>query len=131
MIARRLVVVVAGLAIAGCATSATPSPSVGWPPLGVDNETSVALAVVVNGGQLAVIPPHTLQSPVTATFPPRPWSIEVRSPSGRPLLTLDYADSTVAKVARADLSCGRVDLWVGGGPPGGGPAFMPGPSPCD
>lgn len=111
------------------------SPSGAWPPLSINNGTTITVTLLVNGSVVAVLPPGVQLDPVTATLPARPWTIETRSPSGRVLSTLsisatDYIDRQDGKAIRADLSCGRLDLWSG--PPMLGPAFVPGPSgDCD
>ena len=103
-----------------------------WDPLlAVANGTSIAVTLDVNGLVLATIPPGGTADPIAATLPPRPWSIELRSPGGRILTTLTVAASdpigaTLGRAARVDLSCGRLDVWTG--PPLLGGTFVPGPS---
>ena len=66
-------------------------------------------------------------------LPALPWSVAVRTPSGRELTTLTVHEGDVAETsspggggssrgvaARVDLSCGRLDVWAG--PPIAGPA---------
>jgi hypothetical protein len=71
---------------------------------------------------------------VKASVPPLPWSVETRSPSGLVLsaMTVKAGGSAGAfgDVVRADLACGRLDIWSG--PPMLGPMFSPDPlRPCD
>ncbi len=134
VLARRLVLAGLAVGLAACSTSVSPSPSPGWPPVGVWNETSVAVTLVVNGSDTAVIQAGALVWPVAAGFPARPWKLQVHSPSGRTLVTLDVAAGPVVtgQYGDADLSCGRLWVWTSGPPPGGGPADMaPGTAPCD
>jgi len=66
-------------------------------------------------------------------LPPLPWYVEARSESGRVLVSMTvrpgdvfatmYPDGhgeTRGAAVRADLSCGRLDVWSG--PPMSGPA---------
>ena len=111
--------------------AATP----GVTPLSVSNGTTIAVTLVVNGSVIETVAAGEVHDPVTATLSARPWAIETRSPSGRVLSTLMVsADATISETTgqavRADLSCGRLDVWAG--PPLLGPTFMPGPSgDCD
>ncbi len=128
---------VAVLGLAGCAapgslpSAAVPSPSAAWPPLSISNGTTIVVTLVVNGAVLVTVAPGVQLDPITAPLPPRPWAIEARSPSGRVLSSMtvkatDYIDRYDGDGVRADLSCGRLDIWSG--PPMLGPAFVPGPS---
>jgi hypothetical protein len=110
--------------------------------LAVNNTSSLTVSLVVNGTLIASLDPGTClgcneNSAVPASLlPPLPWKAEVRSPSGRVLLSLTVHAGDVANGnssaqgdgARVDLSCGRIDLWSG--PPMLGPAPGPG-SPGD
>lgn len=123
---------------AGCGGSITASPSpseAAWHPLNINNETPIAVTLVISGTVVETIAPLTQQAPVSASLPPLPWAIELRSPSGRVLLTdtftsANYVDAYVGWGSRSDTACGRLDLWIGGQPPSG-PGWMPGPSPCN
>ncbi len=125
-----LAIVTAWLA-AGCHAAASPTPpAASRPPLSISNETSIPVTLVVNGSVVETVAPGDRQDPITATLPARPWTIEARSPSGRVLSTLtvsatDYISATSGRAVRADLSCGRLDVWSG--PPLLGPMFSPGP----
>ncbi len=133
---------IAALVLAGCASPTPSSPSpfpVASPSavplagsvLNVNNGTTITVTVVVNGSVIATVPPGVQLAPIPAVLPPRPSAIETRSPSGRVLSSLqistnDYIDNQDGRGVRADLSCGRIDLWSG--PPMTGPAYVPGPS---
>ena len=109
-------------------TSPAPSPSAGgrtFPDLSVSNGTTIAVTILVNGVVLETVDPGGYQDPVAVAMPALPWQIEARSPSGRLLTSLavtkgTYVDWNTGVGARADLSCGRLDLWSG--PPMIGPA---------
>jgi len=126
-----LALVTAGFA-AGCQEGTSPSPSAAsQPPLSISNGTSIPVTLVVNGSVVETVAPGGRQDPITAPLPARPWTIEARSPSGRVLSTLtvgaaDYISSASGRAVRADLSCGRLDVWSG--PPLLGPMYSPGPS---
>ena len=139
---------IAFIVLSGCATPSSPSPtgsapigtsqvlatagiSAGAIPLSVSNETSIAVDLLVNGAVVATVAPGAEIDVPTSELPARPWAIETRSPSGRVLSSLsvatsDYYDRLSGMAVRADLSCGRIDVWLG--PPMLGPAFVPGPS---
>jgi hypothetical protein len=93
------------------------------------------LGLFVNGAAVAEIAPETLNDPVTGSFPSLPWVIELRSPSGRPLLsvTVPSADGRMDLHPIAALSCGLIEMAIVGNLPVSEPAFSgpPGPSPCD
>lgn len=112
--------------------ASAPSPSgTQQPPLSISNGTSIPVTLLVNGSVVETVAPGDRQDPIAAPLPARPWTIEARSPSGRVLSTLTVAandpiGSTFGRAVRADLSCGRLDVWSG--PPLLGPTFIPGPS---
>ena len=113
------------------ASSGGAAPSVDAIPLSIANGTTISVDLVVNGVVIATMRPGAQTDVPTASFPPRPWAIETRSPSGRVLSALsvsttDYYDRFSGRAVRVDLSCGRLDVWLG--PPMLGPAFVPGPS---
>jgi hypothetical protein len=122
--------------LAGCGpTTGSPSPasqttSVGsqvLTKLWVNNDTTIAVTIVVNGTMLETVPGNTVEQPIKADLPPLPWHVEAVSPSGRLLTSLDVHYPPAA--ARVDLSCGRLELLYGTVLLG--PAFSPGPEPCD
>ena len=125
--------------LAGCAGPSPSAPALpgmpAGPALSVANGATVPVAVVVNGTLVETVEALTTEDPIHVTLPVLPWTVEARSPSGRVLATLtvsaaDYGSSTSGKFARADLACGRLDVWSG--PRVLGPAFSPDPSkPCD
>jgi hypothetical protein len=133
---RLTALVVLAVVVSGC--SAPPGTK-----LVVDNGTTLAVTVVVNGQNIGMVAPQTQQSFDASGMPAMPWSIQVLSPSGR-LLTSVSADPGSAGSStdadghttqygvgsRVDLSCGRLDVYVG--PPMIGPAPGPGqPGDCE
>jgi hypothetical protein len=111
--------------------------------LGVSNETSIPVAVVVNGTLIETIDPHTSDAIPASRLPGLAWIVQVQTVSGRRLVGLtvhegdvqeqhasDGSGSARGDGARVDLSCGRIDVWSG--PPLLGPMPGPGvPGDCD
>lgn len=102
--------------------------------MGISNGTTLAVTVTVNGTPVAVDP--TLGRVQPADLPPLPWLIEARTVTGRLLGSVSVAPGQVwtrtlgngtsesrGSLMRVDLSCGRLDVWVG--VPASGP--IPGP----
>jgi hypothetical protein len=121
---------VATIALAGCG-SLFPSPRV-EPSAAVDytlhvsNGTTLALSVIVNGQSIGVAPAGINADYTVDQLPGLPWAVETRTVSGRLILQLDVQPGSVidirnadgsgshsAPARRADLSCGRLDLYVG------------------
>lgn len=145
-----LLVALVAVVLSGCSaanTEGSPSPllpsTLGTPmTLSVKNETTIPVTLLVNGKVIETVPPRTTQDPIDAALPGLPWNVETHSPSGRVLSSMtvkagDLWQTTVPNggrevrgdFVRADLACGRLDVWSA--PPQGGPmgpAFSPGPS---
>ena len=105
--------------------------------LHVNNSTPLTVVVLVNGHEAGRVG-RTEKAFDVNELPSFPWSTELTTTTGRRLLTLavdpanvGHAPGEVHGVAdRVDLSCGRIDVWVG--PPLGGPVPGPGkPGDCD
>jgi hypothetical protein len=100
----------------------------------VTNDATLTLRLFANGQLAVVVPPNTFNATAElTTLGPSPWSFELRTASGRTVLTLTAktggAANNFGPANRVDLSCGRIDLWVG--PPLAGPAPGPGtPGDC-
>ena len=122
--------------VLGCGLIGGPPSS---NPLEVQNGTTLPIAVIVDGEVEAVVPPQAVTSIAGADLPPMPWTISARTPTGRQLGTVDVAADDVVRTTgpngeeslrgaglRIDLSCGRLEIWVGppmhGPPPGPGTA---------
>ena len=131
------------LLIAGCATpqpsptpAVMPSASSSGPDLGIWNETTLVVTLVVNGQSVGDLPPAgpapTGPAPSidVAALPPLPWHVEARSPSGRTLTSLEVRPSDVQGDAnhysyafdRVNLSCGLLTIWASYWQPVEGPA---------
>lgn len=134
---RRLVVGGVTLLVAACSLFRSPAP--GADDVNVANNTRLDVVVLVNGSPARVVSPGASTS-IPATEPgPLPWHVEARTAgTGRLLISIDVTDGSVdvegkqqqGVGSRADLSCGRLDVWVG--PPMLGPAPGPGePGDCE
>jgi hypothetical protein len=114
------------------------------PPLNISNGTTLELTLVVNGLAVATYGPGegTSSDGFAGPLPPLPWTVLATTRSGRVLATMtvnpgdvnettsDGAQSMRGRLARVDLSCGRLDLWAGRAQPLG-PAPGPGvPGDC-
>ncbi len=110
------------LTLAACVVAPTSQPPTS---LGIRNDTSVALTVVVNGTQVAAIGPGEVQSSVdAASLPPLPWTVKAQAPSGLALgtmLTGPYQANDIESAVFA-LACGTITIWTGASAP---------PSPLD
>lgn len=102
--------------------------------LSISNQTTLTVRLVVNGQVVGDFPPASHESPIDpALLPAPPWSVTALTQSGRVLLTMQVQPGAVSYStpnasghssargvgARAELSCGRLDVWSG--PPMGGP----------
>jgi len=130
-----VVVVVAGM-LNGCAP---PSPSGTKMTLSIQNGTTIAVTLVVNGKVIEIVPAGGYEDPIKNELPGLPWDVETRSPSGQVLSSMTVHAGDVwqttdpngggeekGDAVRVDLSCGRLDVWSGPQPLG--PMFRPGPS---
>jgi hypothetical protein len=131
---RRVVLIVAltglltGL-LAGCVPTATPPMR-----LSILNGTTLTVTLVVNGTVIDSFASGTGSDGIPASaLPALPWAVEARAPSGRVLVSMTVNAGDVWQTTgpngevtakgvgrRADLSCGRLDVWSG--PPLMGPA---------
>lgn len=113
--------------------SPTPSPgptssATAQPPLSIWNGTTLQITLIVNGQPMRTIQPGDRQDPVDRTgFPAPPWHVEARTATGRVLAEMDVVPEDIwcttpgpdghwgcrSAGDRADLSCGRLDLWAG------------------
>jgi hypothetical protein len=105
--------------------------------LSIENDTTIAVTLVVNGKVIETVPAGGYEDPIKAELPGLPWNVETRSPSGRVLSSMTVHAGDVwqttdpngggeakGDAVRVDLSCGRLDVWSGtpllGPPPGPG-----------
>lgn len=109
-----------------------PGPANSSYDLEIGNATTISVAVAVNGPVVRVVPPRSQVRAPAGALPPLPWTIETRTTGGRVLSSLTvragdvwrHGDQWKGDAVRADLSCGRLDVWVG--PPILGPVAVPG-----
>ena len=129
------VVMVAGLLLTACVTGPQPLHT-----LTVRNGTTLGVTITVNGQVVAAVAPG--KDPPAIDFsalPPRPWTVEARTPSGRVLATMRVnpgdgvpgsGGAMTVVHAEAQLSCGTLLILMGDSPPPGlpqeAPAFAPG-----
>ena len=140
MAARSCVFAAALLALV---TACSPAPTGEARDLVVDNQTTLAITVAVNGVVVRTIQAHKQEVAFVKDLPPQPWLVEARTASGRVLSSMTVRPGDVWEThlpdgstqmngdsVRVDLSCGRLDMWSG--PPMLGPAPGPGkPGDCD
>jgi hypothetical protein len=137
------VAIVMALVVAGCGLIPSSPPPVdpGMLDLHASNQTTLPVTISVNGQVVGVAEAGRELTSPSATLPSMPWSVEARSPTGRLLTSMAVRRENISSErqadgstwmsgagARIDLSCGRLDLWVG--VPMLGPAPGPG-SPGD
>jgi hypothetical protein len=130
-----VIVLIAGM-LSGCAATGGPSSSNPLPSmtLNIENDTTIAVTLVVNGKVIESVPAGGYEAPIKAELPGLPWTVETRSPSGRVLSSMTVhagdvwytANAAKGDAVRVDLSCGRLDVWSG--PPLAGPPPGPGQS---
>lgn len=85
------------------------------------NYTDRVLELVVNGAPVAELAAASQQEFTAVKLPALPWHVEIRVPTGRRLLELTIGSGSVTRTAtgsvspgaRADLSCGRIEIWSG------------------
>jgi hypothetical protein len=100
----------------------------------ITNNTELVITLEVNGEPVATFEPGEGDFEIdSGLMPAPPWHVEALTSTGRMLLELDMRPGDVWRTeegpnggtmlasvgARADLSCGRLDLWSGA--PMGGP----------
>jgi len=109
----------------------------------VSNQTTLLVALAVNGTVVRSVAPHTQVTVQPTDLPGLPWAVEARTSSGRVLSSMtvragdvwethtpDGGGQAKGDAIRVDLSCGRLDMWSG--PPLAGPPQGPGkPGDCD
>ena len=127
--------------IAAC--SAMPAT---WPSpndLHVVNETTKAMTILVNGSMAATVPPQQSVRLPAASLPAGNLRVEARLPGGRIVLGILVDQASVIPMPEvggaaivsgsdmwADLSCGRIGVWVGS--PAEKPSVGPGtPGDCE
>jgi hypothetical protein len=134
------------LGLIGCGGESVASEPAGAAPahdIGVSNGTTLPVSIFVNGALVETIAPKMGREIPGPSLPTLPWDVEAKSPTGRVLIRFRVEAGTVTATmnrdgtgtsrgagGRADLSCGRLDVFVG--PPMSGPVPGPGrPGDCD
>ena len=134
---RALATLAACLVVASCSLMARPSANGVVPDadmlLQVDNESTLAVQLLVNGRPIAQVTGQSTVGLAADRLPALPWDARLVTPTGRVVLQLTVHSGDVSSVsnadgtsssqgdgARVDLSCGRIDMWSG--PPMLGPA---------
>lgn len=122
------------LALLAVGISACGAPA-DSPNLGVSNDTTLIVTIVVNGHRVATLAPGGADPSIDAAgLPALPWTVEAQSPSGRVLTSMqvfpgqvksttnsDLMSSSQGTIGRVDLTCGRLTIWAGDRAPSGGP----------
>jgi hypothetical protein len=136
--------VVAGVSIAACSTVPGP-PGAATSQLRIDvsNGTQLDIAVVLDGAVLAVVQPGGALGWPAAQLPPRPWSIETRTATGRAIGTAtlgvghgecvdgpDGSRSCDGALILVDFVCGRFVLTAGSEAPSLPAPASDGGEPC-
>ena len=134
------------LALVAAVEACAAPPTVTADPryeLHVENGTTVPVSIVINGRTLAQVKGQSSTVVSLAREPPGTVAIQAQLPDGRPAIsfvidpatlsseTVGSVTDVVGAAHRADLSCGRLDLWLLtpllGPPPGPGAAGDCGP----
>jgi len=129
---RAAVPLLALFALAGCVApaatvSTAPAPSTSPDPIGLGsvNATDMQLSLVVNSTLIETLAPGAADKAIhVGVLPPLPWVVQVRTSSGRVMITLTADTGDIqgqpaigathsGKEAAADLSCGQLYLWTG------------------
>jgi hypothetical protein len=116
----------------------------GRPVVGIANGTTLVVTLFVNGKNVGTASPEVGLEPIDfAILPALPWTVEVRSPTGRVLTSMNVKAGDVAgndangnlatsgTMGRVDLSCGRITIWAGYSQPSGPVPPSPAGSPGD
>ena len=117
-----LAAVLLGLLLAGCSALFGTDYT-----LHVNNGTTLDLRVVVNGQAVGGVAARRGGVFPVGSLPPLPWNVEAHTVAGRVVLALAVAKGSIvderaldgtgsysAPAGRADLSCGRLDMYPNG-----------------
>ncbi len=98
----------------------SPSPSPSPSPaltLSVENRTTIAVSLVVNGQVVTEVAAGVTDDPVSVALPSLPWRVEARSARGQVLLSLNVGPGkpggATGGTERIRLPCGFLTLWAG------------------
>ena len=103
--------------VAGCGPSATatspaqPSLSATW-DLHIENGTTRAVTILVDGATVATVPAGQSASIAESTLPAGVWSVLAILSGGKTVLKaqIDRSAASSGSGGRVDLSCGRLDV---------------------
>lgn len=130
---RRRLAACLAIAVLVAACELVPSPAATSNDLEIANGTTLEVWILVNGRIVDRVAPGVHGEITEGTLGPHPWVVEARTATGRVLLRLEVpapVTGASGRGARADLSCGRLDVFAG--PPMLGPAPGPGvPGDCE
>jgi hypothetical protein len=114
----------AAVSIAACSGVMAPWPSPN--DLHVVNETIRAMTFLVNGAMATTVPPQESATLPAASLPAGSYRVEARLPGGRIVLATRVDRASLTDMPEvggkaivsgsdtwADLSCGRIGVWVG------------------
>lgn len=144
---RLVVATAAALVVASCQILNSLSGQIIDPlDLSISNNTTLVITLVINHQVIGLFGPGAHEVPIDASrLAAPPWHVEARTSSGRVLVTMDVApgdvwhteegidgrSSSQSAGARADLSCGRLDIWSGAPMSGPAPPASFAPGDCD
>ncbi len=109
-------------------------PRITGDSLSYSNETTISIDLLVNGAKVATMAPGSDGNIPGIRLPAEPWAVQAQTSGGRVLSSMTVRPGDVVEASnyekgdavRVDLSCGRLDIWVGA--PLNGPAPQPGKS---
>lgn len=110
--------------VAGCAVKAP------LPGIGIANQSSLPVTLVVNGSPVMTLMPGFQTAAIDpGTLPALPWHIEVQIGDGSDHILADVtADNMGASVSSWSSTCGVVTIWWARGAPSLLPVYTPQPS---
>jgi hypothetical protein len=137
-------VVLGGCSLLGLHPRALTPPTQKRAEINTANQTTLNLAVFVNGTKVADYAAGAGGTLDADQLPPLPWSVAVKTVTGRTLAAFDVQPAdlqlTIAANggilgripgARVDLSCGTLRMWAGDQPMSGPPPGPGTPGDCE
>ncbi|MEX2546611.1 MAG: hypothetical protein WD830_02335 [Chloroflexota bacterium] len=126
---RPVALIAAALVVASCQILNSLAGRIDDPlELSISNSTTLVVTLVVNDQVIGSYGPGAHNDPIHAVLlPAPPWHVEAQTASGRVLVSMDVRpgdvwhttedpdghSSSQSAGARADLTCGRLDIWSG------------------
>jgi hypothetical protein len=121
------VMFVCGLVVTACSAKVPP------PPIGIANQSSLPVTLIVNGSSVMTLMPGFETAAIDpGTLPALPWHIEVQIGDGQGHILADVtADGTaVSSVSSWSSTCGVVTIWWARSAPSLDPVTPPAASDC-